>query len=468
MTFEELLAELQGLINPARTMPPPQPVTSAEELRTPVNALLAAAPAGPPVQPTGELRAYEPTAGERARAAVNRMLTPVMGAGTAERVGGAVNRMIEYGPVPAQVATDVAMQPVRAGEALGEALHDPTLANVTNAGVQTGMAVMRPMAALGALGAGYGEALRRDLGIGIGGAAAEEGQPQTNPLQALFTQMAGLEQRRADAEARVKAESRTGQGPRWQAAMSELQQIEGQIQGLQRLIEEEQKRSSPEQAEYNRAVERAEAARDAERARATRFQDTEVGQVFQQTGGLMAPAAAVGAGAIARAAHGGRGAMGNYVAPYLEGTFAAGAANNAPLIYDAFLTPTANPERLAQEAYARELPPGHPRREEARALAQSLPEANPVREQAQREFIEGFFPRLGASAVEGIGGLLGANMVSAAGRPVNAMLGAVRGRGAPPQRAERIIERRVDKAGRTYYYDPEKRQRVSAPQRGGE
>lgn len=451
-TFDELLADLQAIIAPSQRV---RPQTGTDWITGPNRFAL----------PGPELRSYDPSAGELARGAVNRMLTPIMGAGPAERVGGAVNRMLDYGPVPAQVATDVAMQPVRAGEAVGQALHDPTLANVTNAGVQTGMAVMRPMAALGALGAGYGEALRRDLGIGIGGAAAEEGQPQANPLQALFTQMAGLEKRRADAEARAAAEGATGRGPRWQTAMSEVRQIEGQIAGLQRLIAEEQKRNSPEQAEYNRAVERAEAARDTERSRATRFQDTEVGQVFQQTGGLMAPAAAVGAGAVARAAHGGRGVVGNYVAPYLEGTFAAGAANNAPLIYDAFLTPTANPERLAQEAYARELPPNHPRRAEARELAQSLPEANPVREQAQREFVEGFLPRLGASAVEGIGGLLGANLVSAGGRPVNALMGAARGRSGPAQPTERIIERRVDRAGRTYYYDPERRQRVRAPQR---
>ena len=46
----------------------------------------------------------------------------------------------------------ILQSPVRAGEALGEALHDPTLSNVTNAGVQTAIALGRPAAALAALG----------------------------------------------------------------------------------------------------------------------------------------------------------------------------------------------------------------------------------------------------------------------------------------------------------------------------
>ncbi|PZN50017.1 MAG: hypothetical protein DIU65_13390, partial [Proteobacteria bacterium] len=88
-SFEELLSELESLIRPQRSaMPVPSAVTSAEDLRTPVNALLATQPlAGPPVQPTGELRAYEPTPGERARVAVNALLEPIVGRTVAERVG---------------------------------------------------------------------------------------------------------------------------------------------------------------------------------------------------------------------------------------------------------------------------------------------------------------------------------------------------------------------------------------------
>lgn len=86
------------------------------------------------------IRAYQPSAGQAARSYVNSLLTPHLGAGAAERIGGAVNKLMAFGPIPAQVATDVAMQPVRAGEAVGEALHDPSAGTVGNALLQAAMA----------------------------------------------------------------------------------------------------------------------------------------------------------------------------------------------------------------------------------------------------------------------------------------------------------------------------------------
>lgn len=131
-TFEELLSDLQAIINPTQRV---APQTGTDWITGPNRFAL----------PQGEMRSYEPSAGEIVGGAVNRMLTPVMGAGTAERVGGTVNRMIEYGPLPAQVATDVAMQPVRAGEAVGEAAADPTRENIGRAGLETAITFAGPV-----------------------------------------------------------------------------------------------------------------------------------------------------------------------------------------------------------------------------------------------------------------------------------------------------------------------------------
>lgn len=85
--------------------------------------------------------------------------------------GPAPSRMqglLDMGAVPAQ---EFVAQAGRAGTSIAEAQSDPTLANVTNAGVQTGMAFGRPVVAAGAGAAGLLEAMRRDV-MGSGGAQA--------------------------------------------------------------------------------------------------------------------------------------------------------------------------------------------------------------------------------------------------------------------------------------------------------
>lgn len=130
-TFEELLADLQAIINPSQRV---SPQTGTDWIGGPNRFAL----------PQGEMRSYEPSPGEVAGGAVNRMLSPAMGAGPAERVGGSVNRLLEFGPAPAQFATDVAMQPVRAGEAVGTAAADPTAGNIGKAGLETAITFAGP------------------------------------------------------------------------------------------------------------------------------------------------------------------------------------------------------------------------------------------------------------------------------------------------------------------------------------
>jgi hypothetical protein len=90
--------------------------------------------------------------------------------------------------------------------------------------------------------------------------AAADSAP--GPLQELFAQKAELSQRRAAAEAARNAEGKTGKGPNWQKADAEVSRIDAQIAGVDQIIAEEQKKSSPEFAlkmdeERRQAKERA-------------------------------------------------------------------------------------------------------------------------------------------------------------------------------------------------------------------
>ena len=88
---------------------------------------------------------------------------PTMSQGHLPTTGESIwDTILKYGPMPAQLATAMAMQPVTAGQAVGEALHDPSLGRITNAGVQSALALMAPMKALGVMASGYGAAATMD------------------------------------------------------------------------------------------------------------------------------------------------------------------------------------------------------------------------------------------------------------------------------------------------------------------
>jgi hypothetical protein len=159
-------------------------------------------------------------------------------------------------------------------------------------------------------------------------------------------------------------------------------------------------------------------------------------------------------GALSRLATGGRSNLAyNYALPGAAGSAAGLTAANLPLMYNSVFTESVNPEKAAYLAYARELPDGHPRKRAALEYAASLPDENPVRVNAAREFYDPV--KLG---VEGLlGGLLGADVVRIAGRPVDRLLSLARkGEDAsvPAARQQRRVIREVeDVNGVVRYYD---------------
>lgn len=369
--------------------------------------------------------------------------------GLGERV---MRHLLTYGPMPAKIATEVVKQPYYAGEAVGEAAYDPTLANVTNAGVQTALAVGQPLRALGVLGAGYGIAGARDAGANLFDEA--EAGPRKKPAEIKVSELPGLtpEQQAeyADAVQRITrgqfasgAERRTLEGTR-----DRLANISAAFQTTEMGNEAKLKAeaAAKDREEYDRAVDKAETVRDDILKRDKRFADTDVAKIYDKTGGLTPALFGLGAGAVYRAATGPAETLaGRYLGPAISGSLAGFTAANAPLAFDAYTTPAANPEREAYQAYARELPPAHPRKKEFADYAQSLPEANPTRAAASAELYDPL--RAGERALFGVlegggGAAIGAEVVQAMGRPVRAigreareLLGSSRGgggRSVPP------------------------------------
>jgi hypothetical protein len=80
------------------------------------------------------------------------------------------NALLQAATFPARAFVD---QAEAAGRSIGKATLDPTLANVTNAGVQNALLVGRPVAAAVMGGAGLLEAARRDFAPSIFGGSSE-------------------------------------------------------------------------------------------------------------------------------------------------------------------------------------------------------------------------------------------------------------------------------------------------------
>lgn len=336
-----------------------------------------------------------------------------------ERAGSAA---LDYGPLPAKMATEILMQPVRAGEAVGTAAFDPTLANVTDAGVQSALALFKPMHALKALGAGYGIAGAKDLGLSPFGEAkaADDGLTADQRKRLTTLQTKSGKQGLTKAE-REEQNSYLGIQRDYLGAQAAAKaRSEEKEKGLK--AEAEAAEKSSKRAEWDRAISHAEKARAEELARVRRFSDTATGKIWDKTGGLAPAIAGVGLGGLTRAAGGGGSAVKDYVVPMASGALAGGLLSNLPLAYDSFSTEAENPERRAYEAYARELPPGHERKQEWQDYARGLPEANPVRTIASKELYDPLkaAERIIFGALEGAGGgLAGAEMWRLPGRALD-------------------------------------------------
>lgn len=301
-----------------------------------------------------------------------------------------------------------------AHRALVAAREGRPLATAGNAA--TAMLPYRPLAGLAALGSTYGGALVADLAptLSSSTAVAQDG-PNAETVRSLTAQAATLQQQVEAARVRREAERRSGLGPRFDAADQEFRNLSSQLTGVNRMLAAEMEKGTPEyrqraanQQEYDRAVRGAESAlAEARRARIPPFRETNVGQLYEMTGGVTPAVAGFGASALARLVGRGR------PEAVAEGVLAGAVTPNAPLVYDMLTQPTYNPERAMYSAYARDLPPEHPRRQEWTNYAQRLPEENPVRRQASDEFYDLWraAERTGMGALEGLAaGFPGANL----------------------------------------------------------
>jgi len=347
--------------------------------------------------------------------------------------------LVDYGSMPAKIATEVAMQPVRAGEAVGEAVMDPSIANVTNAGVQTAFAVAKPVHALKALGAGYVAAAGKDAGLDeiIGSAMAQSKGKKAPALKGTVQDdvTPPPEDDPLDPSQRQRLTVlQTKQAKGEKLSLAERQEQNTYLQTLQTAasakatekarVESDAKRA--ERAEYDRSVMKAEDAFTAEKAKDKSFKDSDVGKVYDKTGGYL-PMMLAGAGGVLRAtAKGVPASFKDAAITGAEGTGLAFSAMNAPLVYDAFSTPVKNPTREAMLAYASALPPGHPRKEEFMNLARTEDPLNPVNKRAWDELtsLSGQGRRLFSAAVEGVpSALTGALLPSAAKETIKGVAG---------------------------------------------
>jgi hypothetical protein len=352
--------------------------------------------------------------------------------------------LLDYGPLPAKIATDVAMQPVTAGKAVGNAIADPTLANVTDAGLQTSMAAFRPMAGLKVLGAGFGVAAARDMGLLPVGDANATGDGLSDAQRRRLQELQGKRSlSRAEREEQnsylgIQAEAAKAAATRDAeiAKARGLAEVQAAADAERARAEDAAKQAEAKRQSDSRAVATAERARDEELARANRFDQTEVGKLYNKLGVMAPAAAAMGMGAItgrAAAAAGRNSLKWELGAPAATGAGTGAVVMQYPLAHDAMLTPSENPDRRAYEAYARELPSDHPRKQEWQDYARGLPEKNPTREAASRDLFDPWqmTKRIGMGALEGgitgAGGSEAARLIAGAPRSALQFSGAAKG-----------------------------------------
>jgi hypothetical protein len=371
--------------------------------------------------PQGEIRSRTPTVGDDASAYLSSR-GPI-----GERVAPVANALLDFGPVPAQ---GVVEQFDRAGTAVADAYNDPSLANVTNAGVQSAMAVGRPVAAGAMLGAGMLEGARRDFAPDVFGSADAQSLNRKQRREQEMMDRQAMREREAEL-ARIRAQS---EAKRAEDDAAAVRQAEAEKKALE--LQKEQEAN----AEYRRAISRAETLRDDELAKKWSFADSNAGKVFRASGGMAPMVLGAVGGYAGRLAHGDKGGvLRTYAGPTMEGALMGVGAANAPVFADYLYAPKVNPDKAAAGAYGRELPPGHQRKQEylGYAAPEGMPGAmsdiNPVYKAAEDVVWSEFPERLASGAFEGAGGgIFGATLGTLTGRSGNALLNLGRGRASQP------------------------------------
>lgn len=299
----------------------------------------------------------------------------------------------------------------RAINSVGEAIAEPTLGHIANAGKDVGVALWRPGIAIGSLAGGYGAAAGQQAltpsEASAAGLSPDQSKRKTDILKKL--EAGGLNKTTRES----LAEELRG--------LNKIETDAAAQENAARIAAEDKKRQGS-QAEYDRRVKLAETVRDEERAKGGSYFDpsTPLGKMYRDTGGApgLAFGLAGGFGAIDRLAKGAPKSWGDYARLGLEGFGGASLGMNAKLVSDAMSGPQVNPEKTAYEAYARELPDDHPEKQKWLDYAKNLPADNPVRVSAQAELYNPmkFAERAGMAAIEGIpGAWTGSNIPSALG-----------------------------------------------------
>lgn len=319
----------------------------------------------------------------------------------------------------------------RATDSVAEAIEDPSLPNLTNAGVQTGLAAGSPLLT-GASGAlGFGVAGMRDLAPSlIPSADAKEKRRPGNMKPAIFEEPAAvpapafepdgmadkvrgdpqlevLYQAYKDAQAKATASvpgvDKASSDDIRKRASDQATNIMGQIATA--LENKSQAKRDIEKGNYDQQVEDAVFARNKARSRDKRFSDTAVGQVYDKVGVAPVLAGAIPGAVLGLAKGPAKDLAGKLGVAATGAGFGMGAAM-APDIYNMTQAPAANPEREAMEAYAFNLPDTHPDKIKAKEFAASLPPMNPVQQSAKENFSDPVLmaERLAGGAFEGAGG----------------------------------------------------------------
>lgn len=362
---------------------------------------------------TASLRSYEPTRGEKAAAYFDD-LGPI-----GERLKPVARFVGDNITVPAEIATEIVKQPVRAGEAVGDAIMDPTLGKITKAGAQTALAVGQPMKALGIGGLGLAKALGDDFGVFDIGANAAKKKPQQITAAPQIPGYSPEQQAVFDTAWEKTQRASFGSGVDRRAAEKAVQD------GLDFMARNAERKAAADQEEYNRKVMRAEGVRDTELGRQRRFSDTETGKWYEENATWLPFAAAFGGGLASRAFTGpGKSAVGSAVKewalPMFTGATLSYGAQNAPEIYDFSVPPAVNPEKEAYSKYAFELPEGHPDKERSADYAAGLPAINPIKSAAIESFKANAPARITAAGLEGISlGKLGSGAAGLPRRLIN-------------------------------------------------
>jgi hypothetical protein len=323
------------------------------------------------------------------------------------------------GAIPAR---EFVGQAQRAGRAISDAQDDPTLANVTDAGFQSALALGRPIAAAGAAGLGILEAVRRDFAPDI----FPQSRAAGDPLDAA--------QRKRLTALQKKSGTRRGLTPGEEDEMKTLNEIvrdvtirrgtAGAQAESERLANEEAQRAADakRKSEEDAAARgRANSAYAAGLATDRRFSDTETGRIFDKFGPLAPGAVAAGTGAITGAGLRGSGITSKaalYGVPAAVGTLAGFASAHWPQVYEANYAPNVNPSYQAALNYIREAPADDPRSAQLRGLIDSgtISPTNPVRAEAEANLYDPqkFKERSLVGAIEGVvGGLAGGEVLPA-------------------------------------------------------